>query len=237
VEITSDVDALRKHFCGESGSFELLVGHDWGAAAAWGTMSWYPKLAKKLAILNVPHPSRFAAGLSTPQQLLKSWYIFAFQPPGVAELGFSALGGQLVRQVFSTDPDEPLETWELDRYVEAATGEGGMTGSINWYRAAGAGLWPANMPSLPASLLDVIQTVQGVKGKGKSLASGIRSDVIEVPVLVLWGKRDPYLGVELASPPEEQVPNCSVKYLDATHWVHWDQPDEVVEYLLAFMKE
>ena len=30
VEITSDIDALRKHFCGEDGQFELLVGHDWG---------------------------------------------------------------------------------------------------------------------------------------------------------------------------------------------------------------
>jgi predicted alpha/beta-fold hydrolase len=41
VEITGDVDALRKHFCGEEGQFELLAGHDWGAACAWGTMSWY----------------------------------------------------------------------------------------------------------------------------------------------------------------------------------------------------
>ena len=30
VEITADVDALRKYFCGEEGTFELLVGHDWG---------------------------------------------------------------------------------------------------------------------------------------------------------------------------------------------------------------
>jgi hypothetical protein len=30
VEITADVDALREHFCGADGSFEMLVGHDWG---------------------------------------------------------------------------------------------------------------------------------------------------------------------------------------------------------------
>jgi hypothetical protein len=47
----------------------------------------------------------FPGSLSIPQQLLKSWYIFAFQPPGIAEFGFSALGGQLVRQVFTIDPD------------------------------------------------------------------------------------------------------------------------------------
>lgn len=41
VEITRDVEELRKYFVGEEGQFELLVGHDWGAACAWGTMSWY----------------------------------------------------------------------------------------------------------------------------------------------------------------------------------------------------
>lgn len=200
-------------------------------------MSWYPKLAKKLAILNVPHPNRFAAAMTTLPQLLKSWYVFAFQPPLIAELGFSALDGELIRRVFSTDPDEPLETWELDRYVEATTAEGGMTGAINWYRAAGAGLWPANIPSVaPALFLDVIQTVQGVKGKCKSVTA-VRSDVIECPVMVLWGKRDPYLGAELASPPTEAVPNFRLHYLDATHWVHWDRSDEVTDYLLAFAKE
>jgi hypothetical protein len=56
----------------------------------------------------------FPDSLSIPQQLLKSWYIFAFQPPGIAELGLSALGGQLVRQVFTIDPDTGLDAWELD---------------------------------------------------------------------------------------------------------------------------
>ena len=198
-------------------------------------MSWYPKLAKKLAILNVPHPSRFAASLSTFNQLLKSWYVFAFQPPLIAELGFSALDGELIRRVFSTDPDEALETWELDRYVEATTAQG-MTGALNWYRAAGAGLWPANMPSVAPALIDVIQSVQGVKGKIKSVKS-VRSDVIECPVMVLWGKRDPYLGAELASPPSVAVPNCRLHYLDATHWVHWDRSHQVTDYLLDFAKE
>ena len=237
VAITGDVDALRKHFCGADGAFELLVGHDWGAAAAWGTMSWYPTLAKKLAILNVPHPKRFAAGLSTPQQLLKSWYVFAFQPPAIAEAGFAALNGELVRRVFTVDPDTPLEAWELDRYVEAAS-SGGMTGAINWYRAAGAGLWPANMPSVPAPLLEVIQAVQGVQGKLPAPPQGrLRSDVIECPVMILWGKRDPYLGQELARPPPGAVPDLRLHFLDATHWVHWDQHEAVTDYLLAFLKD
>ena len=59
--------------------------HVAGAACAWGTMAYYPKLAKRLAILNVPHPERFAASLSTPQQLLKSWYACPAQSPAAEE--------------------------------------------------------------------------------------------------------------------------------------------------------
>jgi len=165
-----------------------------GAACAWGTMSWYPNLAKKLAILNVPHPTRFAEGLSTPEQVLKSWYIFAFQLPLLAEISFAALDGQLIRRVFSSDADEPLDTWELDRYVAASSG--GMSGGINWYRAAGAGLWPANMPSVPGGLIKMIQIAQGVKGMPKTSTSSVRSQIIEVPVMVLWGTR----GLSHASP-------------------------------------
>jgi len=123
-----------------------------------------------------------------------------------------------------------LETWELDRYVDATTGKEGLTGALNWYRAAGAGLWPAFLPSLPAQLLDAIQTVQGVKGKGgpppRSLKSGtppqglqsgrqdlnsraaVRAEEIRCPVMVVWGTRDRYLGSELAQPPPRAVPNC-----------------------------
>ena len=36
-------------------------------------------MIEKLVVLNLPHPAKFLAGLRTPQQLLKSQYIFFFQ--------------------------------------------------------------------------------------------------------------------------------------------------------------
>lgn len=52
----------------------------------------------------------FVDSLSTQQQLLQSWYIFAFQPPGHRRVGPS-MGGQLVRQVFTNDHDTGLDAW------------------------------------------------------------------------------------------------------------------------------
>ncbi|MDJ0690314.1 MAG: hypothetical protein QNJ41_17615 [Xenococcaceae cyanobacterium MO_188.B32] len=53
---------------------------------AWNFAYNYPAMVEKLVVLNLPHPAKFLAGLRTPQQLLKSWYIFFFQFPLVSEL-------------------------------------------------------------------------------------------------------------------------------------------------------
>ena len=34
---------------------------------------------------------------------------------------------------------------------------------------------------------------------------------VEVPVLVLWGEKDSFLGADLAAPPPQHVPNARVK--------------------------
>jgi pimeloyl-ACP methyl ester carboxylesterase len=43
-------------------------------------------MVDKLIVMNLPHPAKFAEGLRTPQQLLRSWYIFLFQLPVLPEL-------------------------------------------------------------------------------------------------------------------------------------------------------
>ena len=59
---------------------------------------------------------------------------------------------------------------------------------------------------------------------------------IDVPVLILWGRHDRYLGDELAEPPAEWVSDCKVVLLDdASHWVQVDQPERVNQELLSFL--
>jgi len=52
-----------------------LVGHDWGAAVAWGLAAARPDLLRSLTALSVPHPAAFVQSLLTSSQALKSWYI------------------------------------------------------------------------------------------------------------------------------------------------------------------
>jgi epoxide hydrolase 4 len=65
----------------------VLVGHDWGAAVAWHIAMMRPELIRKLAILNVPHPSAIAREVhrSFRQKLRLSYQVF-FQLPWLPEL-------------------------------------------------------------------------------------------------------------------------------------------------------
>ncbi len=59
-----------------------VVGHDWGAALAWGLASLAPSSVDHLVALSVGHPVTFRR---TPEQREKSWYMLLFQFPGIAE--------------------------------------------------------------------------------------------------------------------------------------------------------
>lgn len=187
-----------------------VVGHDWGAVVAWLFAMRYPELLDRLAILNVPHPERFARGLRTWRQLRKSWYMFFFQLPWLPEAGIRAGHYAFLRRTFRSDPVRPdaFSAADIARYMEAAAQPGALTGAVNYYRAA---FRP------PPSLRDGFPR-------------------IDAPTLVIWGERDRYLGSELAEPDRRLVPNARVERLpDASHWVNADQPERVNALLLDFL--
>ncbi len=59
-----------------------LVGHDWGAAIAYGVCALFPERVRRAATLALPHPATFLRRLRDPRQLRASWYMALFQLPG-----------------------------------------------------------------------------------------------------------------------------------------------------------
>jgi pimeloyl-ACP methyl ester carboxylesterase len=196
--------------CGEASA--MVVGHDWGAAVAWVTAMMYPERVKRLGILNVPHPERFARGLLRPAQLLRSSYMFFFQIPRLPEKGLVVGDFASLRYALRNEPMHPgtFTDEDIERYVEALARPGALTAALNYYRA----LFRRN-PLKARALLRRI----------------------EAPVMVIWGERDRYLGKELAEPDPTWVPNLRVERLpDASHFVAEDRPDEVNSLLIEFLK-
>ncbi|MGH2978124.1 MAG: alpha/beta fold hydrolase [Solirubrobacterales bacterium] len=60
----------------------------------------------------------------------------------------------------------------------------------------------------------------------------------DIPALVVWGARDPYLGVELAQAQREAFPRARVVVLDDSgHWPFADDPQRTAGAIVPFLRE
>lgn len=58
-----------------------VVGHDWGAIAAYAALAQAPPRFARAVTMAVPHPLAFVRGIARhPAQLARSWYMLAVQP-------------------------------------------------------------------------------------------------------------------------------------------------------------
>jgi pimeloyl-ACP methyl ester carboxylesterase len=193
---------------GESKAF--VVAHDWGGVVAWDFAMNYPERLRGLAVMNLPHPQQMAKGLRTLKQLKRSWYVFAFQIPVLPERSIAANDYAVLRRSIAGGVRrERRQPEDVEPYVEAMKNPGALTAALNYYRAA----------------------VRGARDRRPWRK-------IEVPVLVVWGDQDHYLGVELSRPDPKWVPDVRVEIIHgATHFVQVDAPDEVNARLLAYLTE
>ncbi len=58
-----------------------LIGHDWGGIVGHVVASHHPTSVRSFVAACAPHPRSFRAGRADPRQLMKSWYVGAFQLP------------------------------------------------------------------------------------------------------------------------------------------------------------
>jgi pimeloyl-ACP methyl ester carboxylesterase len=108
-----------------------VVGHDWGGFVAWGLGALHPDRLASLTSLATPHARAMVGSFVSSTQLLRSWYMAAFQLPALPERAIAADGGKRVRAQLV---ESGLPEVQADESVELLTGGGAHT-AINWYRA------------------------------------------------------------------------------------------------------
>lgn len=113
--VMSDAGAERAH----------VVGHDWGAAVAWGLAALVADRVDHLVVLSVGHPATMRAGGF--EQYEKSWYMLLFQFPGIAEEWLSGNDWANFR-AWGRHPDADAVVAELEA-------NGSLTPALNYYRA------------------------------------------------------------------------------------------------------
>lgn len=131
--LVEDIAALIRHES-PAGPIAALVGHDWGGMVAWQLAGKHPELLERLAILNALPPHR-AQAKAKPLQLLKSWYVFAFQLPWLPEFMLTRRGmlGSWLR--WSAVNKAAFDAETLRDYENAMRIEGAARGTVNYYRA------------------------------------------------------------------------------------------------------
>jgi pimeloyl-ACP methyl ester carboxylesterase len=168
-----------------------VVGHDWGGAVAWQLALRHPELVERLAVLNCPHPGAFRSGLRRPSQWLRSSYMLLFQLPWLPEWLISFRDYASLANTLRNDPAraDAFTDAQIEWYKQAARRAHGLTGGLNYYRAA---------------LLDLLHTP--------------KFPPLRVPALLIWGERDRYLGRHVADETERLVPGIRVERLtEASH--------------------
>ena len=127
-ELVSDVTALL-----DSAGLERahVVGHDWGAAVAWGVAAAHPQRVRSLTAVSVPHPAAFLKAMVASDQLLRSWYIGFFQLPWLPEKVLTSSGRRPERALAGMGMTRPM----IERFRREMVADGAIPGGLGWYRA------------------------------------------------------------------------------------------------------
>jgi pimeloyl-ACP methyl ester carboxylesterase len=212
-ELVGDMAAL----IGQLGRGPVTVlGHDWGAAVAYGLAMFCPDLVEKLIIMNGVHPVPFRREVSAGgAQSQASAYMNMLRADGAEDVlsasGFSALFGFLNK----TMDMNWLTPAKQAEYTAEWSRQGRFSAMLNWYRAAPfkvaeTGVPVTDNPHYPPEKMQV-----------------------RCPHLLIWGVDDTALLEVSTEGLEEFAPDLTrVRITGADHWLHHQKPAEVAAAIL-----
>ena len=212
-----DALALADAFAGKRDA--VLVGHDWGAIAAYTAVGHRPERFTRLVTLSVPHQAALMTRfLNTPAQLKRSWYMFFFQTP-LADLVVPNDDFALIDMLWRDWSPGLIPEHSFMRALKDTLGAPGSTAAaISYYRSM-LGTTPGDPE------LDDVQAA----GNG----------LVEVPTLYLHGADDGCMGVELVDESELSPffpAGIEVAIVPSSgHFLHLDQPEAVNRRILSFL--
>lgn len=197
-----------------------VVGHDWGAATAYGLAMFRPELVSRLIIINGVHPAPFQRELAAGgAQTSASQYIRFLRAEG-SEDKLSANDFESLMKLFSAKMDLSWLSGErLELYKAEWSRPGRLKAMINWYRAS-----PLKV-ALP--------------GEALSDVPALRKDRLQVrcPHLLIWGDNDTALLPQCIEGLEEYAADLTVEHVgDADHWICHQKPDLVAGLIRSWLE-
>ena len=222
----------------------VIVGHDWGAPAAWNWALLRPDMFRAVVGMSAPYtpPSKTDLLSALERAGVTTFYMQYFQQPGVAEAALERDPAASIRRItysmsgdgpgrvvagilppgagmldLTVDPEQ-LPPWMDAQDLEYVANEftrTGFRGGLNWYRSI----------RLTSELM-----------------APWRDCVIAQPSLFIAGTQDDVLKFPGMQPRiaqlQQVLPGLRGTHLleGAGHWVQRERADEVNRLLIAFLK-
>jgi pimeloyl-ACP methyl ester carboxylesterase len=196
----------------------VVIGHDWGAAAAYAAAVIAPELICRLVTLAVPYGPGLGMRLITdPVQQRRSWYMYLLTSP----LGEPALAWNdfaLVDRLWADwSPNFDPGAQYMARLKETFRQPGVALAAASYYKQV---------------FLPALQDVALV-----DLQARIGTTPITMPALYLHGARDGCVGADIETERSLFAAGVEAVVVPGTgHFLHLEKPDVVNETILAFLE-
>ncbi len=214
------LDACALHAALGGGDDAVLVGHDWGALAAYAAVHEPSTPWRRLVTMAVPPPATLAGGFFSYDQLRRSWYMFFFQHP-LADMAVPVNDLEFIDRLWADWSPGYDAADDLPHVKDALRDPANLAAAIGYYRA-----------TLGAVGLDDSPEVTALQDAANAAPP--------LPTLYLHGRTDGCMGVDLATEAATVLTHAGsrVELVDgAGHFLHVERPEAVNRLVLDFLAE
>jgi pimeloyl-ACP methyl ester carboxylesterase len=214
------LDACALHAALGGGEDAVLIGHDWGALAAYSAAHEPATPWRRLVTMAVPPPATVANAFFSYDQLQKSWYMFFFQHP-LADMAVPMDDLVFIDRLWADWSPGYDASADLPYVKDALRDPANLAAAIGYYRATLGGVGLSDSPEVVA--------LQNASNGAPPL-----------PTLYLHGRTDGCMGVDLAGQALSVLTHAGSRVEivdDAGHFLHVERPEAVNRLVLDFLAE
>ena len=214
------LDACALHRALGGAEDAVLVGHDWGALAAYNAVHEPSTPWRRLVTLAVPPPATVAGAFFSYDQLRRSWYMFFFQHP-LADMAVPTNDLEFVDRLWADWSPGYDASGDLPHVKDALRDPANLAAAIGYYRATLGGVGVDDSPEVVAL---------------QNAANGAPP----LPTLYLHGRTDGCMGADLVDGAAAALthPGSRAETVDdAGHFLHLERPEAVNRLIVDFVAE
>jgi pimeloyl-ACP methyl ester carboxylesterase len=214
--LVADAVALHEALGGDERA--VIIGHDWGAEAAYGAAALAPERWRRVVTLAIP-PFPLDFGLFNDYGQLRRFFYYFMMATPLAEPVLTADGMAFIDRLWR-DWSPGLDGGEaLAEAKRSLAGGENVRAAIGYYRAV---LEPPPDPDRAPYAAE----------------QAALAEVGPQPTLYLHGSDDGCVAVDLVGDAERYLSEGSrMEVIDGVgHFLHLERPDEVNERILAFLR-